>query len=60
MAQWGVYPNPSVRSRDDSPYLVDLQSDLLDALPSRPAAPLARTRLAPDVVAARDAPVCGF
>jgi len=50
MAQWDVYPNPSVRSRDDIPYLVDLQSNLLDALPSRLVAPLARTRLAPEGV----------
>ena len=47
MAQWDVYVNPSVRSRDDIPYLVDLQSNLLFALPSRWVAPLARTRLAP-------------
>ena len=48
MAQWDVYPNPSARTRDDVPYLVDLQSNLLDALPSRLVAPLVRTRLAPD------------
>jgi toxin CcdB len=48
MAQWDVYPNPSARSRDDVPYLLDLQSNLLDALPSRLVAPLVRTRLAPD------------
>ena len=46
MAQWDVYVNPSTRSREDIPYLVDLQSNLLDALPSRLVAPLARTRLA--------------
>lgn len=50
MAQWDVYPNPSARSRDDIPYLVDLQSNLLDALPSRLVAPLALTRLAPEGV----------
>ena len=48
MAQWDVYPNPSPRTRDDVPYLVDLQSNLLDALPSRLVAPLVRARLAPD------------
>ena len=46
MAQWDVYPNPSARLRDEIPYLVDLQSDLLSALGSRLVAPLARTRLA--------------
>lgn len=50
MAQWDVFVNPSVRSREDIPYLVDLQSNLLDALPSRLVAPLARTRLTPEGV----------
>ena len=45
MAQWDVYPNPSVRLRDEIPYLLDLQSDLLSGLGSRLVAPLARTRL---------------
>lgn len=45
MAQWDVYPNPSARLRDEIPYLVDLQSDLLSSLDSRLVAPLARTRL---------------
>jgi toxin CcdB len=48
MAQWDVYPNPSARLRDEMPYLVDLQSNLLDALPTRLVAPLVRSRLAPD------------
>ena len=45
MAQWDVYPNPSARSRDEIPYLVDLQSDLLSNLETRFVAPLAHTRL---------------
>ena len=45
MAQWDVYPNPSVRLRDEMPFLVDLQSDLLSGLDTRFVAPLARTRL---------------
>jgi toxin CcdB len=47
MAQWDVYANPSARMRDEIPYLVDLQSDLLSGLGSRWVAPLARTRVAP-------------
>lgn len=43
MAQWDVFANPSPRSRDEVPYLVVLQSDLLDALPTRLVAPLARS-----------------
>ncbi len=45
MAQWDVYPNPSQHSRGEIPFIVDLQSDLLDTLASRLVAPLARTRL---------------
>lgn len=56
MAQWDVYPNPVVRAREELPYLVVLQSDLLNTLPTRLVAPLSRstvdaralpTRLAP-------------
>jgi toxin CcdB len=46
MPQWDVYPNPSARLRDEIPYLVDLQSDLLSGLDTRLVAPLARTRTA--------------
>lgn len=46
MAQWDVYPNPSTRLRDEIPFLVDLQSDLLSGLDTRFVAPLARTRIA--------------
>ncbi len=45
VAQWDVYPNPSVRSRGELPFFVDLQSDLLSALETRFVAPLARNRL---------------
>ena len=47
MAQWDVYANPSGRLRDEIPFLVDLQSDLLSALDTRLVAPLALTRVAP-------------
>ena len=50
MAQWDVHPNPSLRSREDIPYLVDLQSNLLDGLPSRLVAPLARVIVTPEGV----------
>jgi toxin CcdB len=42
MAQWDVYVNPSPRMRDVLPYVVVLQSDLLDPLDTRLVAPLAR------------------
>ena len=40
MAQFDVYPNPSSRLRDGIPYLVVMQSDLLDHLPTRLVMPL--------------------
>lgn len=43
MAQWDVYPNPTAASRDRIPYLVVLQSDLLDLVPTRLVAPLSRS-----------------
>lgn len=43
MPQWDVYPNPAAVSRDRIPYLVVLQSDLLDVLPTRLVAPLSRS-----------------
>lgn len=43
MAQYDVYPNPSPRSRDEVPYLVDVQSDLLADLRTRLVMPLAHT-----------------
>jgi len=45
MAQWDVYPNPSTRLREEIPFLVDLQSDLLGGLDTRLVAPLARSRV---------------
>lgn len=43
MPQWDVYPNPALASRERIPYLVVVQSDLLDGLPTRLVAPLSRT-----------------
>jgi toxin CcdB len=45
MAQWDVYPNPVAASRERIPYLVVVQSDLLDMLPTRLVAPLSRTEV---------------
>jgi toxin CcdB len=42
MAQWDVYANPSARSRDELPYVVVIQSDLLDSVATRWVTPLAR------------------
>jgi toxin CcdB len=41
MAQYDVYPNPSRSAADGIPYVVVIQSDLLDALATRLTLPLA-------------------
>ena len=46
MAQWDVHPNPNPRARDDLPYLVDIQSDLLSGLRTRLVVPCAPALLA--------------
>jgi toxin CcdB len=40
MAQFDVYRNPNPNGRTTAPYVVALQSDFLDLLPSRWVAPL--------------------
>ena len=42
MAQFDVYLNPSARSRDTFPYLVDIQSTVLSRLHTRLMLPLSR------------------
>ena len=56
MAQWDVYSNPVARARDELPYVVVLQSDLLSALPTRLVAPLARSAVVPRDLPPRFAP----
>ena len=41
MAQYDVFPNPSVSAANGIPYVVVIQSDLLDALATRLSVPLA-------------------
>jgi toxin CcdB len=43
--QFDVYENPSPRMRDEYPFVVDIQSDLLSGLPSRMVVPLALSDL---------------
>lgn len=44
MRQFDVYQNPSERSRVYAPYIVVLQSHLLDAMPTVVVAPLLKDR----------------
>jgi len=42
MAQFDVYANPNAGSRAAMPFVVDVQSDLISALPTRLVMPLSR------------------
>jgi toxin CcdB len=42
MAQFDVYANPNAGSRHSIPFVVDVQSGLIDALPTRLVMPLSR------------------
>ena len=56
MAQWDVFQNPSPRMREVLPYVVVVQSDLLDGLGTRLVAPLARHASARPGITARLSP----
>lgn len=55
--QFDVYENPSPRMRDQYPYVVDIQSDLLSSLATRMVAPLALTSLRASELPRRLCPV---
>ena len=44
--QFDIYRNPSSRMREQYPFVVDIQSDLLGSLATRMVVPLAITQLA--------------
>ena len=44
MAQFSVHRNKNPRTRAEIPFLLDVQSDLLDHLDTRVVAPLAKAR----------------
>ena len=46
MAQYDVYPNPSNSKKDGIPYVIVVQSDLLDSLATRLVIPLAALNFA--------------
>ena len=56
MAQFDVYANPSAAQRPAVPYLVVVQSDLLDHLPTRLVMPLVVERFNSGVLPARLSP----
>lgn len=47
MAQYDVYRNPTASAREAIPYLVNVQSELLDDLPTRLTVPLGNRIAAP-------------
>lgn len=60
MAQFDVYRNPSQRQRDAMPYMVNVQSDLLDGLPTRLMMPLVKPSLVPASVPRNLCPTVDF
>lgn len=50
MAQFDVYRNPSARQRDVMPYMVEVQSNLLQGLPTRLMMPLGIAALLPSAI----------
>jgi len=55
--QFDVYANPSPRMRDQYPFVVDVQSNLLSSLATRMVVPLAVTSLAANELPQRLCPV---
>ncbi len=55
--QYDVYDNPSARMRDQYPFVVDVQSNLLSSLATRMVVPLAKTSLAANELPRRLCPV---
>ena len=60
MAQFDVHRNPSQRQRDAMPYMVNIQSDLLEALPTRLQMPLVRHALVPGAIPRNLCPAVDF
>ena len=57
MAQFDVYRNPNPKSRSRIPYLLDVQSDLLEPLATRVLVPLCRPQVLGGKAAERLNPV---
>jgi len=57
MAQFDVYRNRNAASRSSFPYLLDVQSDLLDTLATRVVVPMCRPELLKGKLAERLNPV---
>jgi toxin CcdB len=45
MAQFDVYPNPNIPQRAVFPFVVQMQNDFFDAIPTRWVLPLQRARI---------------
>ena len=57
MAQFDVYVNPQSASRQFVPYLVDIQSALIDQLATRLVVPLSRIGSGPEKLPSRLTPI---
>jgi toxin CcdB len=60
MAQFDVYENPSAQQRAAMPFMVVIQRDFLDGLPTRLAMPLAVAGLVPKFIPLNSCPQVEF
>ncbi|MBN8756659.1 MULTISPECIES: CcdB family protein [unclassified Variovorax] len=60
MAQFDIYANPSKTQRGEIPWMVDIQSDILDKLPARLVIPLALRAHLPAVMPRSLCPIIGW
>jgi len=60
MAQFDVFENPSVQQRAAMPFMVVIQSDFLDGLPTRLTMPLAVAGLVPKHIPLNLCPLVEF
>lgn len=60
MPQFDVYRNPVAQQRGAIPFMLDIQSELLDGLPTRLTLPLATPSLVPSATPLNLCPVLEF
>lgn len=60
MPQFDVYRNPSKRTKDAYPYLVDVQNAVIDQLATRLVVPLTETTAKPNMILKRLTPEINF
>lgn len=60
MPQFDVYPNPSAKTKEAYPFLVDVQNPVIDQLSSRLVVPLTNINAKPDMLMKKLTPEIQF